>query len=332
VDLKSDTGLAGIPHESRSLDKAVIDEEEKLERVRSLAEWSLGMLADEKPLLARLIRRLPDEGAAAFEEALEEATDKLLTSGEVEFYEDDFTRVTGQGLRLVQLAGWRAVRRHSMLRQLPPVSAERRCAPVCRRPLRSSRRVRVVRRRSSSRASPRLSGDDDPDLPLAWYCAGCGVPFERTSPWQRYCNPGCSNRRRQRRFKARDRAAAGVELDERDAVRVLPRYRDRDLGVALVRAGADPLSVLGALTAEDAQAARAHLVESAGPAYELAKPRPRRGRLFEVSGYRSRPMNGHREFHNSTLWREVILPSEVDVDRARRRVGDGIDSLMRQAL
>jgi hypothetical protein len=108
-----------------------------------------------------------------------------------------------------------------------------------------------------------------------------------------------------------------------------------------VEAGADPLDVLdaltaardgrSALTAEDAQAARARLVvEPVGPvvAYKLAKPSERIGRLFEISGYRSRPMNGRREFHDSTLMREVFLPSEVDADRARR-VG-GIDRLMRQ--
>jgi hypothetical protein len=233
--------------------------------------------------------------------------------------------------------GVRLFAKSSRSQGAPPGLARRATATIRTRP----RERRATTHRRGSRASPGRQ-DDGTDLPLAaWWCAGCGVAFERTSPRQHYHSTACSNRSRQRRFKARDRRAAGIfEPDDQDAARVLPCYRD--LGVAAVEAGADPLDVLdaltasrdgrSALTAEDAQAARAHLgVESAEVAYILAKPRKRIGRLFEISGYRSRPMNGRREFHDSTLWREVILPSEVDVDRARRRIGGGIDRLMWQA-
>jgi hypothetical protein len=87
-----------------------------------------------------------------------------------------------------------------------------------RRPTALAPRVsqRAVARPREHRAPTRSAtgpGDDDgsDEPPLARCCEGCARPFAPESSRQRYCEPACSNRARQRALKARRRARAQAE-------------------------------------------------------------------------------------------------------------------------
>jgi hypothetical protein len=48
-------------------------------------------------------------------------------------------------------------------------------------------------------------------------CPGCGGPFERVAPAQRYCDPGCRTKQRNERASLAKRARADAEWQERTA-------------------------------------------------------------------------------------------------------------------
>jgi hypothetical protein len=104
---------------------------------------------------------------------------------------------------------------------------------------RESRTPPSRRQRSSAttRGDPSGSSSDD-DPPLERACGECGEPLPPGSDSQRRYHKRCGNAKRQREFKARQRAGKGRRL----AAEV------RDRAWAAVRNGADPLTVLELIT------------------------------------------------------------------------------------
>jgi hypothetical protein len=111
-----------------------------------------------------LVSLLGDGKAAqAYQEAVEKGQDELYESGELD-WQDGALVVTKDGEERIRRAAFTAASRHGLL----PGWSHRPISCSSRRPLRSARRVRVVRRTRAhaSRGSPR-STDDPPEPPLA---------------------------------------------------------------------------------------------------------------------------------------------------------------------
>jgi hypothetical protein len=204
----------------------------------------------------------------------------------------------------------RQARPFVMLYELPALRhPSSSVVPTRRGPSREARRVVVVNRRSRASASSTASSSSgDPDLPpppLKRVCRGCGCEFETREPRKRYCDPKCLSRTLTQRHRDKLRGQVQEEtLLEREV-----------LAVSAVRSGADPLGALTLLVNPPEHLESPGTRERPGrtarelcPAETAEAETTVRGRLFEVAGYQSRPMNGHREFHGSVLMREVVLP------------------------
>ena len=157
--------------------------------------------------------------------------------------------------------------------------------------------------------------------------------METREPRRQYCGDKCKWRSQKAEQKKQGSAGTDLALLERS-----------DLAVAAVRAGADPLGALGLVIDPPEDRTRGRFTSSESAARRLlcsdlseARSPSQRGRLFEVDWHlscgkpMSRLMNGHREFRNSTLMRELFIPSVLDVERERRVCGD-LDHLMKAAV
>jgi len=171
-------------------------------------------------------------------------------------------------------------------------------APVAPRKTPTGSRPRVTRR-----ASARITSRDDPDPeppPQQVVSRSGSCAFETQVSRQSTHTERPKWRARKRRQREQWTAGTHQELLERG-----------DLGVAAVRAGADPLGVLALVVAppEHPEIARQLLQAQA---VDRPHATVQIGRLFEVNCLKSRPFDGRWPFPGSTLMRELILDGDPD--------------------